>query len=108
MVHALTFAMRSHFVSLVQHAVVVRIDKSIVFCAGTSADAGRCGRPPRFLEQLEALYGDHNRNMGIFMSTGRVRSSTPPSVFWLEDLGGPSSYNYGDKRCTMDHVVNSP
>jgi hypothetical protein len=74
----------------------------------TGADAGRRGRPPHFLEQLEALYGDHNRNMGIFMSAGGVRSSTSPSVFRPEDLGGPSSYNSGDKRCTRDHVVNSP
>ena len=66
------------------------------------------GRQPRFLDQLEALFGDRNRNTGCFVSAGGIRDSTPPAVPRRLDLGGPSSNNSSSKRDTRDHVVNSP
>ncbi|CAD6334518.1 unnamed protein product [Miscanthus lutarioriparius] len=77
-------------------------------CAETSAaGAARC-KPPRFLNELGALYGDRNCNMGSFMSAGGIGASTPPHVVWLQDHIGPSSYHSGSKRDTRDQVVNSP
>jgi len=69
---------------------------------------GRRGRPPRFLEELKALYDDQNRNTGYFMSTSCIRASTPPHVVEPQDFFEPSSYNSGSKRATRDYVVNRP
>ncbi|XP_066346739.1 uncharacterized protein [Miscanthus floridulus] len=66
------------------------------------------GRQPRYLDQLEALFGDRNRNTGCFVSASGIRDSTPSAVPRRLDLGGPSSNHSGSKRDTRDHVVNSP
>ena len=66
------------------------------------------GRQPRYLDQLEALFGDRNRNTGCFVSAGGFLESTPPAALRRLDLGGPSSYLYGSKRDTRDHVIDSP
>ena len=68
----------------------------------------RRGRQPCFLDQLEALFGDRNRNTGCFMSAGGIRESMPPAALRPINLGGPSSYHSSSKRDTMDNVVNSP
>ena len=60
------------------------------------------------MDQLEALFGDCNQNTGYFMSAGGIRKSTPPAALRRLDLGGPSSYQYGSKRDSTDHVVNNP
>jgi hypothetical protein len=38
----------------------------------TSAAGARHGRPPRFLNKLEALYDDWNWNTGTFLSAGGI------------------------------------
>ncbi|XP_066312676.1 uncharacterized protein [Miscanthus floridulus] len=68
----------------------------------------RHGRQPRFLDQLEALFGDRNRNTGCFMSADGIRESTPLTALRPLDSGGPSSYHSSSKRGTMDNVVNNP
>ncbi|XP_066384532.1 uncharacterized protein [Miscanthus floridulus] len=68
----------------------------------------RRGWQPRFLDQLEALFGDRNRNTGCFMSAGGICESTPPAALRPTDLGGPSSYHSSSKRDNMDNVVNNP
>jgi hypothetical protein len=69
---------------------------------------GRRGRPPHHLDLLEALFGDHNRNTGCFMSAGGIRESTPPPVVPPADFSGPSSYHLGSKRGNWDQVMTSP
>ena len=73
----------------------------------TSSAGGRHGRPPRFLEKLEALYGDRNRHTGCFMSAGGLRASMPPPVVEPQHFYGTYSDNSSSKRGTRDHVVNS-
>jgi hypothetical protein len=73
----------------------------------SSAGAGR-GKPPRFLNELEALYGDRNQNTGTFMSVCGIGVSTPPHVSMPHKHIGSSSYHSCYKRDCRDQVVNNP
>jgi len=74
----------------------------------TSVAGARRGRPPCFVNELEALYGGPNWNTSCFMSAGGIGAAMPPHVMRPQDDLGPSSYHSGSKRDTRDHVVNSP
>ncbi|KAJ1264799.1 hypothetical protein BS78_08G029200 [Paspalum vaginatum] len=80
----------------------------------TSAAAANCGKPPKFLEELELLFGRTTQDRGVLLSAGGVRGRTPNSgpedhpEHTPTDLFQHSSDQYMSKRPMREESVDSP
>lgn len=81
---------------------------------GTSAAPANCGNPPKFLDELEELFGRITQDRGVLLSGGGVRDRTPsfgtedPADDTPTDLFAHGSDRYRSKRPMQEVTVDSP